>query len=332
MKTAFVKEKEVKLVKGIEYEQWGMHLVYEDEHKKIYEQNETDSEYLVYKLYPGIEMMLCSFTNNLQWGGNSYRIPAYFQIAYSYNGMIQLELEKDRLSYCDPGDIYVIQNAKHSYHGKILTNHYRGFNLLVTPECLPDSIKKVFESHFELNMDQLYEKISQCPVFFKLKSFDQAVQVCNGIFKALIEGEIGMLKLKTIELLMLMQKTNLNQFSLYKYFSKTTIEKTKAIKEYMDQNFSTYMTINQLCSQFKITPTLFKNCFKKVFHHTPYEYLIKIRLAKAAEYLETSDKNVTGIALESGYENSSNFTRAFKNMYKVTPTQYRENLHHIEKD
>lgn len=309
----------------IDLKQWGMYLVHEDEHKKIFLQKETNARHLFFKLYPGIEIMLCSFGSDLQWNGQTYKLPDYFQIAYSHNGIVQMELEKDRLSYCDPGDIYVIQNAKKSYHGKVLTHNYSGFNLLITPEYIPDSVKEIFEEQFGLNMNQLYEKICQNPAFFKLKSFDNAVHVCEELFESLIVEDLGRIRLKTVELLMLMLKTNFNQFHIYQLFSPKNIEKTKAIKKYMDNHLSTYMTIERLCSQFKMTPTLFKNCFRELFQHPPYEYLIKIRMAKAAELLECSDKNVTTIALEIGYENASNFTRAFKNMYQVTPTQYREN-------
>ncbi|GGP08673.1 hypothetical protein [Oceanobacillus neutriphilus] len=65
--------------------------------------------------------MLCTFDDKLQWDGKFYQLPDYFQASYSYNGIVQVELEKDRLSFIDPRDIYVIQNAKKSYHGKVIT-------------------------------------------------------------------------------------------------------------------------------------------------------------------------------------------------------------------
>lgn len=311
-------------MEGVNYKQWGMYLVHEDKDKKIYIQRDLVSKHLFFKVYPGIEIMLCSFDSDQQWGGQSYQIPDYFQISYSHNGIVQMELEKDRLSYIDPGDIYVIQNAKRSYHGMVLTPNYRGFNILITPANLPDSIKATFEAQFGLGMDQLYKKICQNPIFFKLKSFDHAVHISEELYGCLLEENMGMIRLKTIELFLLMLKTDFNHFHVYQAFSNKNIVKTKAIKEYMETHISAYITIEQLCSRFDITPTLFKNCFRELFHHPPHEYLIKVRMAKAAELLEDTNQSILTIAKKTGYKNTSNFARAFKNMYKITPTQYRE--------
>ena len=301
-----------------------MHLKYEDENKKIYTQSKPDSEHIFFKLYPGIEIMLCSFDFQLQWGGKTYQLPDYFQVSYSYNGIVQMELEKDRLSFIDPGDIYVIQNVKKTYHGKVTTPNYRGFNLLITPEFIPEPNQFIFKSQFDLDMEQLYKKICRNPTFFQLKLFDQAIHICEELFDSLIKEEIGLIRLKTIEFLMLLSKTDFNQFHVRQTFSSKNIKKTEAIKEYMDNHLEDYITIEKLCIQFEITPTLFKNCFRELFYHPPYEYLLKVRLAKAAELLEYTNKSIVTIAKEIGYKNSSNFTRSFKNMYKITPSQYRE--------
>lgn len=61
--------------------------------------------------------------------------------------------------------------------------------------------------------------------------------------------------------------------------------------------------------------------FKSVFHTTPYQYLIKIRLQRAAELLGNKIP-VSEIALRCGFENVSAFCRAFKSEYGVQPRSY----------
>ncbi|GIN74542.1 AraC family transcriptional regulator [Bacillus sp. J14TS2] len=312
-------------MEGMNFKQWGLQLIEEDEHRKVYLDKNTNFKYTFFKLYPGMEMMFCSFGSKLEWEGRAYQVTDYFQFSYSHHGIVQMELKKDRYFFCDPGDIYVIQNAKKSYHGKVLTNNYRGFNLLITPEYIPDSIKETFENQFGLNLKQLSAKLRSMEIFFKLPSSEEAIHICEELFESLVYEKMGMIRLKTVELLMWIMEADLNQLYLYKFFSKCNIEKTRAIKEYMEEHLAEHMTIEQLCHQFEITPTVFKSCFKELYHHPPYEYLLKMRMVKAAELLELSDKNIMTIALDTGYENSSNFTRAFKNIYRVTPSQYRKN-------
>lgn len=64
--------------------------------------------------------------------------------------------------------------------------------------------------------------------------------------------------------------------------------------------------------------------FKSVFHTTPHQYLIQIRLKRAAELLESTDKPVQEIAWSCGFENASAFCRAFKSAYAVKPAAFRK--------
>jgi len=54
-------------------------------------------------------------------------------------------------------------------------------------------------------------------------------------------------------------------------------------------------------------------------------YIKKRRLADAAKKLIYTDQKIINIAMESGFESSEAFSRAFKLMHKVSPQQYRKN-------
>jgi AraC family transcriptional regulator len=53
------------------------------------------------------------------------------------------------------------------------------------------------------------------------------------------------------------------------------------------------------------------------------EHIRRLRLERAAMRLKHSDSTVTAIAFEAGYESHEAFTRAFKAMSGVTPSQFR---------
>jgi AraC-like DNA-binding protein len=53
------------------------------------------------------------------------------------------------------------------------------------------------------------------------------------------------------------------------------------------------------------------------------DYLTEIRLGNAARLLVQSEKNISEICYESGYNNISNFNRNFKKKYGYTPSEFR---------
>jgi AraC family transcriptional regulator len=63
--------------------------------------------------------------------------------------------------------------------------------------------------------------------------------------------------------------------------------------------------------------------FKAVFHSTPHQYLVRIRLQRAAELLEDTGIPVGEITWRCGFENVSAFCRAFKSEYGVQPGSFR---------
>lgn len=64
--------------------------------------------------------------------------------------------------------------------------------------------------------------------------------------------------------------------------------------------------------------------FKDIFGVTPFEYLRKIRLKKAAELIATRKQNVTEAAFSVGYTNLSNFAKIFKREFGVSPSKYNK--------
>ena len=58
-----------------------------------------------------------------------------------------------------------------------------------------------------------------------------------------------------------------------------------------------------------------------------YSFLIEeVKFQKAMNLIKTKGANITEIAIETGYSNPENFTRAFRRRYGVPPTRYRELL------
>jgi AraC-like DNA-binding protein len=65
--------------------------------------------------------------------------------------------------------------------------------------------------------------------------------------------------------------------------------------------------------------------FKRCTGSTPIDYLIRLRMERARELLTTTSCSVKEIAGLLGYDDPLYFSRVFKAVNQITPTQYRAN-------
>ncbi len=67
----------------------------------------------------------------------------------------------------------------------------------------------------------------------------------------------------------------------------------------------------------------FARLTKRIYGISPLQLIIKTRIAAASRLLKETDRHVAEIALECGFYDHSAFTRAFRAVTSVTPTQFR---------
>lgn len=100
--------------------------------------------------------------------------------------------------------------------------------------------------------------------------------------------------------------------------------KVKLAITYMKQNYVQNIVINELAERFGMSPNYFSSMFKKEMHQSAVNYLTKLRVDKAAEYLIETDESVADISKRVGYEDSQYFFRVFKKATGMTPLMYRK--------
>lgn len=72
--------------------------------------------------------------------------------------------------------------------------------------------------------------------------------------------------------------------------------------------------------------SLFHFCrmFNSIVHHTPYDYLMRRRLSESARELIHTNKKIIEIAFEYQFNSPETYTRAFKRMFGMQPSQWRK--------
>jgi AraC-like DNA-binding protein len=64
--------------------------------------------------------------------------------------------------------------------------------------------------------------------------------------------------------------------------------------------------------------------FKQYLGCSPFQYISRLRLSEASEALIQTDKSITQIALDLGFNDSNYFTRSFRKQTGISPREYRD--------
>lgn len=96
------------------------------------------------------------------------------------------------------------------------------------------------------------------------------------------------------------------------------------VKSYIDDNFTEEIKLKTLADIACMSEAAFSRFFKLHTGRTISDYIIDIRLGNAARMLVDTNKNVSDISYQCGYNNLSNFNRVFKRKKGCSPTEFRE--------
>jgi AraC-like DNA-binding protein/mannose-6-phosphate isomerase-like protein (cupin superfamily) len=112
------------------------------------------------------------------------------------------------------------------------------------------------------------------------------------------------------------------------YNTESTVESERIMKiggaiAHMERHFDEEVTLPALAKMVGMSDRSFYRSFSMATGESPLAYLQKLRLTKAARILQTTDKNVTEVAFECGFNDSSYFARQFRRVFGVSPRQFQ---------
>lgn len=130
------------------------------------------------------------------------------------------------------------------------------------------------------------------------------------------------LQLKIQELLLYLSDVQPEKHALTQYGSQQTElikEIHRQLTEHLDQRF----TIEALSKQYLINTSTLKEVFKTVYGLPIATYMKEYRMAQAMKLLRETRIPISEIADRVGYETQGKFSKAFKDVTQMLPTEYR---------
>jgi AraC family transcriptional regulator len=99
--------------------------------------------------------------------------------------------------------------------------------------------------------------------------------------------------------------------------------------EYVETHLNEPLSIESISDAAHLSRYHYSRLFRTLTNESVMGYVRKRRLSNAAQTLASSLKSVTEVAYDSGFDSPEAFTRAFKRMFDMTPSSFRESDHPI---
>ena len=96
------------------------------------------------------------------------------------------------------------------------------------------------------------------------------------------------------------------------------------IKQFLEKHYQEHYDYDYLVHKFGMNKFKLKVAFKAVSNDNVHSYITKLRIERAKELLESTDKTVGFIADKVGLD-KSNFNIQFKKLTGKTPSEWRNN-------
>ncbi len=175
----------------------------------------------------------------------------------------------------------------------------------------------------------------------ELKNINQLLQKNDGrqilpkLKKEIATAIIEMQELKGFQrvgmLLQCLQKisTTPHAVTLTQNFSSNNNYIDPAIEKIIDFSFKRYLTpvtLQQVADVAAMSIPTFCRFFKKNIKKTYFNFIQDLRISHACKLLTNSSKQVMEICYESGYNSWAHFSKQFKQVKKMTPSQYRRSF------
>jgi AraC family transcriptional regulator len=94
--------------------------------------------------------------------------------------------------------------------------------------------------------------------------------------------------------------------------------------ELIRDGFRSRLTVRQLAEILQVHPLHLSRCFRRRFGCSPGDFLRQCRVRNASELLRSRNASLAEVALDSGFADQAQLTKAFKRITGMTPGQYRK--------
>lgn len=247
---------------------------------------------------------------------------SFFELVYVTKGTTLHELNGE-IALLQPGDYFIVDfGSRHSYTN---SKDFELINCLFLPEIIEDTLKgcrsfEVLMQRCLLRYYRFYSGLTLSNQTFHDEE-GEVLRLLTGMQKEHMKKQIGyaeIFRFRLLEILILTMR------KIVTAHTSTQNTLTRDMLQYIYKNYQNQKLLSTFCEQYHFSPQYVSRKFKQETKMTIMEYLQKVRLEKSCELLAGSDKPISEIAKEVGYEDVKFFNQIFRKLLQMTPRDYRK--------
>lgn len=222
------------------------------------------------------------------------------------NGWFQVGKQRYEVG---PNEFFILpQNVEHSY-GSSSTHPWTIYWVHFGGDSLPqlNEVQEV-QKHFK-------------PVY--VKNNGDIIPIFTKIYKTL---ELGY----SIDNLLFANMCLSHFLTLFIYnqrhYTATSNDKLDCVDSailFMQEHINDNISLNDLSRQYNYSVSRFSNLFKQKTGYAPIDYFLQMKMQKACQQLDFSDRSIKDIAFSMGFDDPYYFSKRFRTIIGMSPKKYR---------
>lgn len=231
--------------------------------------------------------------------------------------------EQNLLIYCTNGEGFVIINGK-KY--KVLKN-----SLLIIPKYAShiygtdaNNPWDIYWVHFKGEVDQFYSAESLTLIDIPLATLSPLTNLFNNILDSLTRGyTINNIIFACQCLNYMLASLFFMPYNKYEHKDKH-VQYIESSINYMEKNIDKPVSLEELSSFNNLSKSQLTEVFKEKTGYSPIDFFIRLKIQKACSQLDLSDLTVAEVSSNVGYSDQYYFSRIFKKIMGMSPSDYRK--------
>lgn len=290
--------------------------------------------------------MLGSTDCNKDWKLLQRTISDY-EIILPYHGEVYFFME-DTLHKLIPGDFLLIPPHlfHHAYTNELNPGsfYYIHFSItseieVVTNQMLKTEIEKAIQEVFLEQKDRPFFAMPKShfdmvfiPAVISLNAYrNEILSICE---KALNERNHLNISSKTMismylsQILILVTRCFIEKTSSYTVIS-TEGEMPKMLQKaifYIHEHIDCPIEVKTVCKYLDVSPQYLIRLFQRFLHVNPIKYIQQLKISKAKDLIRDTSMAMKEISFAIGFENTYYFSRVFRRLENMSPSEYKEKL------
>lgn len=242
--------------------------------------------------------------------------------------------------YVDSGNIKITANNKttHLKQGEVIFHKPNEFHTLCVDNNQPSNVFVIsFECSSE-SMNFFKEKVMTVPGKLK-KHISLIIEEYNETFFPMSPKDVKLLLKETFPVgSQQMIKTYLEQFlillirqeqsgkNMRVFPSKESMQNhlVSQMMNYIDENIYKDISTSEICKRMSCSRAYLSKIFKRETDYTILEYILVQKIKVAKKLIREKNMNFTQISDKLGFDNPHYFSRVFKRITNMTPTDYKK--------